>query len=394
MSQPSRRLLLLNIVLFMAMAIAPVTAMFTPWRDVPIYGERGHVARPKLSLASVVDDKFQPAAEAWFQRYLGLTGTWIGADNALLYYFFGETKHGSTVRMGDDNVLFIDEDIDFYNKHGVAVTTPAYVNRLAERLAALQRAMARHGKALVPVIIPSKTTIYRDKISTAWTAELGQPRPTDVATYNALRLALAANGVRYVDGRQMLLDRPEERYVIWGPQARHWSMYAACLVVSEAATLYAQLTGKLRPAQQCELVMKQADPRTDSDFDLLRLANALFIRPTYRDIPTIRYPQPLPDAEKPRVLMVGTSFCWQIGGGFHQSGVWGELYFNFYQSHLYRLADMYEEPIAVDQPLWRAATLGADIIVLDLFESYLMGGTYVDQFLDHAGPRLMAGEKP
>lgn len=378
----------------MAMAMAPVVAMYTRWRDVPIYGERGHVAKPELSLKSVSDDKFQRAADAWFQRYLGLTGTWIGADNALLYYLFGETKHGSTVRRGDDDVLFLDEDLDFYNRHGAAVTTPAYVDELAGRLAELQRQMAKHGKALVPIYIPSKTTIYRDKIPAAWSADLGQPRPSDVSMYNALRLAFAAHGVRYVDARQLLLDRPEDRFAIWGPQARHWSLYAACLAVSEAATLYAELTGKPRPAQRCELALQPADPRADSDFDLLRLVNALFIRPTHPQIATARYPDPPPGAAKPRVLMMGTSFCWQIAGAFHQSKVWGDLYFNFYHSHLYRLIDMYEEPISPKQPLWRAATLGADLIVIDLFESYLSKGTYIDQFLDHSSAHLMSGEQP
>jgi hypothetical protein len=55
---------------------------------------------------------------------------------------------------------------------------------------------------------------------------------------------------------------------------------------------------------------------------------------------------------------------------------------------------MYEERIKQESPLWSEGTFGKDLYLLDLFEGYLMGGGYVDQFLDQAGPRLMAGEQP
>jgi hypothetical protein len=138
---------------------------------------------------------------------------------------------------------------------------------------------------------------------------------------------------------------------------------------------------------------KPTGPSTDHD--LLRLLNALRVFPLYQPVPGAAYATPPPGAGPgPSVLMVGTSFCWALADELRASGLWSAIYLNYYNSFFYRISDMYEERIKQESPLWSEGTFGKDLYLLDLFEGYLMGGGYVDQFLDQAGPRLMAGEQP
>lgn len=383
---------LLNIAAYVVLALLPLTAMLTGWRGLRLNGERAAVSKPKLSFGAVRQERFQPKADEWFQRNLGLAGTSITVDNSILYHVFREAKHGSTVRVGRDGVLFIEDDLNYYNKYGIRITGPDYLDALAIRLAALQRALAAQGKALVPVIVPSKTSIYRDQVPPTWAAELGALRPTDVLTYQALTLALAAHGVRYVDARAFILKRPEPLQILWGPQSRHWSNYTGCLIISEVATAYAELTGKPRPPVTCELAFRKPW-RTSTYLDLLRLLNALRTPSIVRQEPGVAHAPP-PPGPRPSVLMIGTSFCWQLAEELRTSELWSGIYLNYYNSFFYRISDMAEERLKQGSPLWREGTLDKDLYLLDLFEGYLSSGNYIDQFLDQAGPALVAGEKP
>ncbi len=92
--------------------------------------------------------------------------------------------------------------------------------------------------------------------------------------------------------------------------------------------------------------------------------------------------------------MIGTSFCWQLAGQLQQSGHWGEVHLNYYNNIIYPMVAVSEHKLEVGSPVWRTATLDKELYVLDLFEGYLVGGAYVDGFLDDAAAALMAGEPP
>lgn len=387
------RLRPLHVAAYLALTLVPLFAMITGLRGPRFYGVLEEVAPPRLSLGAMRAERFQRTTDAWFQHHLGLRSFSIAFDGGLLYHLFGEAKHGSTVFVGEDDTLFIADDLNYFNKHGGDVTGATYLHELAGKLAALQRALARRGKALVPVLVPSKTSIYRDKVPRQWTAELGEPRPTDVETYHGALLAFAAHGLRFVDARALLTTRPEWRHLLFGPQGRHWTRYGACLVLAEVATQYAQLTGATRPPHDCQLKMEPV-VRSTSDLDLLALMNALFTRPTYVASPISHY-DPAPPGPRPRLAVIATSFGWQLMEQAEHSGRWGEIHLNYYNNTIYSAGDGSSRPLEVGSPLWRAATLDKDVYVLDLFEVYLMKGAYVDRFLEDASAALLGeGEPP
>src|SRR5262249_54805159 len=117
---------------------------------------------------------------------------------------------GSPVRIGLDGVLFSDEDIGFYNREDRQFDQ-GHVDELADRIAALQARLQAEHRALVPVIIPSKTTIYRDKIPDRLARSIGQPRVSDLRLYLAMKRALDARKISYVDARAMFELSTEPR---------------------------------------------------------------------------------------------------------------------------------------------------------------------------------------
>ena len=370
----------LLVLVYLAVAAAPVLAMLLGIEGRPLHGALPPAPRPALSLDAVVAEQYQRELTGWFESHLGLKGTSIALDNAILYHVFRETRFGSTVRLGKDGVLFSSEDLDFYNKHGRWIADPAYVDRLAAQMATLQRWLGDRRRALVPVLIPSKTSIWRDKIPERWKMDLPEPRHADETT-RLFREALARHGVRYVDAIELLRRAPAPRPDLFGPDARHWTIYGACLALRDAATLYAELTGKPRPPHGCELA-RSGRPRHD-DLDLKRLLNARWVYRGYKQLALVRHPPPPPPAAgaRPRLLITSTSFGWMMAFDAEDSGLYDPVHINFYN----RTISGGEGPdveVRPGSPSWRAIVMEADYIVLDLFESYLAGpGSYVETFL-------------
>lgn len=371
---------------YLALAALPVTAMLLGIRGHQLHGVLTPAPRPELEFASVSKEEFQHEFAAWFENRLGFKGTSIAMDNAILYHVFGETKPGSEVRIGKDDVLFLDQDLDYFNRYE-PFPGPAFINQIASQIAQAQRLLAARGKALVPIIVPGKASIWRDKVPDVWSLDLGEPRPTDTGVYDGLVRALDHRRVRYVDMRKTITTSSLPRALLYGADARHWSDYSACLAMDGVASLYAELTGKPRPEHAGVLEMIEAIPSHD-DFDLWRLLNALFVPRAVREIPSARHTPPSPFAPRPNILFVGSSFCTNLMREAAASGLYGPIHFNYYNVAFETWPHSYHKPLERDTDFWREITLDRDLYVLDLYEVYLLPEGHVDGFLRDFLPEL------
>jgi hypothetical protein len=377
------------VAVYIALAVLPVVAMVAGIRGRAVFGALPPAPRPKVELSAIIDEKFQTELVAWFESNLGLKGNSIAFDNGVLYRVFGETKYGAFVRLGKDRILFPHEDIDFFNKNGRWVTDPAYVEKLADQIAMVQRTLRGRGRAFVPVLIPSKTTIYRDKIPERWIMDIPAPRPAD-QTVRLVREALDRRGVVYVNAIDIFRRSFLPREYLFGPDARHWSEYGACLALDAVADRYSELTGKPRPLHRCEPTFSSKKPRRIGEWDLWRVLNASFTRKTVRRMPRAAY-APVANvdpASRPRTLFVGTSFCWTLFFDADDSGAFGTLHYNYY-NQVFIGPDTNRIDLKAGTDTWREITMDKDLYVLDLFESYLAApASYVDLFLTDFMPAL------
>lgn len=378
------------VCLYLAVAVIPFAAMMLKMKDRAVFGSVPPTPYPTPTLATVRSEEYQKAFTAWFESRLGLKGYAVTTDNAILYHLFGETRFGSQVMLGEDGVLFKDEDIAYYNKDGPALPSQDRVDALADQIGALQARLAADGKALVPLIIPSKTTIYRDKIPARWTRALGQPRPSDTRIYEAFRRALDARKIVYVDGREILTTSAHDREMLWGLEARHWSTLGACLAMQEVVRAYGRLTGTAIEPGRCAAKRKW-HPRTHEDYDLWRLLNMWMPpRPT-RNIPSVDYEWPQPASWRPSTMIVGTSFCWSLIRYANDSRLFDKIYMDYYNRTLVEWPANIHTEVHPRTKAWREVFVGKDLYVLDLFEVFLLApDTYVDEFLQQLSEELEA----
>jgi hypothetical protein len=370
------------VCLYVALAALPFVAMKLHAGDHAIAGRLPPAPYPQRSFAALKNETFQRAYTDWFESKLGFKGYAIATDNSILFHLFHETKPGSAVKLGDDGVLFNDEDTAYYNKNGAWLPAPPRVDQLATKIAALQSQLRARGRALVPVLTPTKTTVYRDKIADQWRRPLGEPRPSELTIYEAFRRALIAKHVEFVDARAMLLSGQLARDDVWRPYARHWSDYGACVVMKAVAARYAALTDRAPLPYDCTLA-RQEQPLTHDDFDLWRLLNIWSPPEPDRVEPVAIHSDHSPVAAPPNLLVIGTSFCWNLMRDAGKARVFGTVHMDYYDKTLVPWPDGAWSQVQPGTPEWRRVFLGADLYVFDLFEGYLLSpdDTYVDTFL-------------
>jgi hypothetical protein len=376
------------VCLYLAIAVLPiaVSALALPDRDV--FGALPPAPRPELSADAVRSEDYQKAFTAWFDSHLGWKGRSILTDNAILFHAFHDTKPGLGVMLGDRGVLFETDDLSYYNFDAEHLPLPGAIDARAARIGALQVALRAQHRALVPVIIPSKTSVYRDAIPRDWTRALGDPRPSDVGVYRAMKRALDARGIVYVDARAILTATGIQRDQVWGPDARHWSSYGGCLVMREVVRSYAVLTGTDEAAYDCRPESRWRPPG-DAEFDLWNLLNT-WRPPRIDKYRTWAAHAPPPDgAPRPSVMFIGTSFCWTIMHDAFDSGRFGQMHMDYYDRTLVEWPANIHTAVHPNSPEWRAVFLDRDLYVLDLFETYLHAPDgYVTQFLDEVGGEI------
>jgi hypothetical protein len=371
-----RRLDRIFVCLYIAFAVLPITAMVLKLRDHAIYGSFPPAPSPKLTYKGVRSEDYQKGVTTWFEQSLGLRGWAMFTDNTLLYRVFRETKFGSHVQVGKRGVLFERDDINYFNKSGTQLPDPREVDKLADDIATLQQRLRANHKALVPVFVPSKTTLYRDAVPALWTRDLGDPRPSTVHVYQAMKQALDKRGVTYVDGIALLMSSTEPRDHLWGKQARHFSNYAGCLCVRAELAVYAQLTGTPPIDYPCQLRRHPSDYE-HSDLDLYRLVNAWLLRPdrVARDV----YHAPVPDQpppQAPRALWISSSFGWVMMGDADLSKRFRDLRIDYYNRSVHHAGAGDSFDVHPGDDNWKRVFLDQDLYVLELNETYLTPGDF------------------
>jgi len=374
---------------YLLVAIAPAIGIATRFDNAKINGALSPAKRPAPSFHRFLDEKYQADLTAWFESNLGFRAYSVHADNTLLYHVFGESKQGARVKVGGHGVLYELDDLAYYSKTDPYLPSAETVDAYAAKLAKVQTWVAGMRRGFVPVIIPSKTTIWRDDVPAAWARPLGAVRPTDTRVYEAFKRALDAHGVVYVDARAMLEHSTEPRARLWGHDARHWSAYAACLTMQAVMAKYAQLTHRPPVDYPCPVTMRSDVPDDFVDFDLWGLLNAWAV-PRDPVVPVVAAPAAAPAGARPNALIVGCSFSWTLLRDAERSRALGALYMNYYNKTFVAWPQDVHTPVEPGSAAWNDITLREDLYILDLTETYLFAdGAYSTEFVDQLGEALL-----
>lgn len=370
----------LLVLVYCLIAGLPALATTFHWQGRALVGVLPPSDPAVLTVANFLGEDYQAKWTARFENGLGLKGTSVAVDNTILYHLFGETRLGSEVTIGLDGFLQPSHDVRYRYLSREELPEPRRITGLVDKIAIAQELLRQRNRALIPVIIPAKTSLWPDKIPARW-RHGNAPPASDASIYGAVRNAFERRGVRYVDVRKLFLESREPRERLWVPDARHWSTYGACLAVSQTLLQYRALLGAATPPHPCQLQLIPNTP-DDGHNDLLHVLNVFFVQPAEAWQPSTAFPAAAP-GWKPSVLFVATSFGWELVDDAQRSHAFSAWLFDYYDHTFYSGASLEKRPVRSRTQEWRDAVLDRDIYVLDLFETYLgEKDWYLHQFLD------------
>jgi hypothetical protein len=373
---------------YVAVAVLPAVGLYTRFDDRPIDGVLVDKRRPKLTAKAFLTERYQHDFAAWFENRIGFKGYSVRVDNTLLYHLFDETKFGANVVLGEDGVLYERDDLEYFGKYGPYLPSAATADAFARKVAAIQAWYRARHRDFIPVVIPSKTSVYRAEVPASWRRLVGSPPPTDEHVYRLLLRALDAHGVRYVDARAMIERSTEPRPKLWGIDARHWSSFAACLAMQEVVKLYAESSGRAMPDHPCATTLRVVEPN-HVDHDLARLVNAWGVDEA-AEVPVV---EPLGQARDisgaPTLLITGCSFSWALLRDAHRAGEFRRLEMNYYNQTFVPWPEDIHKPVEPYSAYWNETVLDKDLVILDLTETYAFAeGGYSEVFVDQIAKAL------
>ena len=364
-------LLALHVLVMTVPVLGLALALGAP--DAQLFGTEAPAPRPAFALARWADESLQGDLKKWFESHLGFRGVLVRTDNSLLYAPLGETKPGANVRRGEDGILFIDEDIGYATWRAQDRPTAEVWRALAVQLGRAQRELARRGKQMIVVLVPSKGSLYPEAFGARWSRRQPLAEPTDAFVERTLREAFAAEGVRYGDAIETLRAFPGPREAVYPKAARHWSRVGACLALQDAA----------RPVfdvPSCAFTPRPGNMDGDAEVDLYRLLNTWHLT---EPIPEVLDPisPPAAVAAAPRTLFVGSSFTWMLADVARPFV--REPHFFYYNSSVYDVSTLTPRligPVDPASPDWPHYALEKDLYILEILEGYAHGDMF-PQFL-------------
>lgn len=337
-----------------------LVARITP--DEKLDGVEPPAPFPALSLHSIREESFQKGFATWFEQHWGLRGYAARTDNTIDHVLFHESKN-IWIEVGNDGVIFPVEDVSGY------VNRPSAPNPEADaaaRMHRVQRAMAERNIAVVPVIIPAKTTAYRAFVPSRW-QRAGAFATTDDTIYRPFVRSLTEAGVHFVDARAMMEAEHGAPETYFPRTGRHWRKTFACKVLQRVVEV-----ANLGAPFDCTARIEPHPPRAGEEFDLFRLLDTWETIPTNvtgewfekRDLPALRVP----------TLYVGSSFVWQFLTITRELDVLEPSLFYYYDSRVIdgRTNETLRQ-VDVKSRAWREDTLSRRLIVVGMLESYLPG---------------------
>lgn len=329
---------------------------------------------PEPSWSELFTEKLQSGFTRCFEQRYGGRPTATRLDNSVAYWIFGETPPEKRLRVGTNRVLYIDEQINFYNRQDRPDP-----GAMAAKIKRAQDLLLARGKVFVLMVIPTKTSLWPDDVPEGWRREGSSWARTRSAISDPYVKALEAAGVRFVDGRTSVRSLPRE--VVYAKTGRHLTPPAACTVLEDALALARPLIHDAEvPRIECSFQMRRGAPVAEEDFDLFRLLN-VFSPPPSNAIPIMEpMAEVTPRERRVDAVVVGSSFGWGQVYEAERTHAFRHISYHYYSSLLYDRGGLPSTPLVLGSKAWQDLMASATLFLYPAPEEYLVvdGEAFVD----------------
>lgn len=315
------------VVFIIVLFIPIIVKSFKIIDEKPLNGVYIPTEEPKLTIKSWINGTFQPQQEKYLNENIGLHNTLVKINNQINFSLYLKSTAEKVV-VGKDKYLF---EINY-----IAATTGTdaldlkTINELSDKAKQAQDLLESRGIKMLFVFAPGKGTFYKEYIPDRYFVKGKNP----VTNYSMLKGACITKQINHIDFNSWFLElKGKTKHPLFPKAGIHWSYYGMYLC-ADSLTRKAEIDlGKDIPEiilSNIEVSKEQRNP----EYDLGDLTNLLFPIKTYElAYPTFTYNTS--GKYRPKVLVIGDSFYWNIYYSGIPANVFNSLEFWYYNNKYY-----------------------------------------------------------
>lgn len=290
----------------------PMLLKFTGWQAGALGGVTKSNKHIRLNINTFLDGSFQKQYERSYARRLSIFSTLVKSDNQFSLWVFHQISSNpkSKVILGNKGNLIERSYLTAFNRENVPKQIT--LEKISDQLAKLEKALNKKGKALILLISTNKPAFYPELVPAWYRLEGSQKLPAGIDLFlNAAK----KKGLNPLIARDFLHELEKETDMpLFAATGTHWNQFASCRISSELVSRIGQQLSVAVPELNCSIKGKRKKP-TEQDMDLLKIANLLFPQSLIQPAPlVISRVKKTPDAIRPRLLIIGTSFSGELMG--------------------------------------------------------------------------------
>lgn len=315
-------------VVFLVLLFVPlVVKSLRLINERPLGGVYEKTEKPILNDSTWFSGGYQMQMEKYLNENVGLHNTFIRIYNQIQFSFFSNTT-AEKIIIGKDNYLF--ENNYVFATTGIDYVGEGRIDTMVLKAVEAQNILNELNIKLLFVFAPGKATYFKEYIPERYFNNGN----SSVTNYAVISKMCNEKGINNIDFNSWFLElKGKTEYPLFPKAGIHWSNYGMYLCADSLIKKAEFDMGKDLPdlgITEVELSEEQRDP----EYDLGNLANLLFPINTYE----LGYPKYFYSQEgkyRPRVLVIGDSFYWNMYYSGIPANVFSSLDFWYYNSQYY-----------------------------------------------------------
>lgn len=313
---------------FLALIFLPfIVKTLNLFNEKPLGGAWIPAEKPIFTDSTWFSGEFQQQREKYLNENIGLYKTLVRLNNQLKFSLYKKVNAEKVV-VGKKNYLF--EENYIFATLGKDFVGEEKLKELVEKFKRAQLILEEYNIKILYVFAPGKATFFREFIPEKYYREGVNP----ITNYGTLVKLLNENKIDYIDFNKYFLEiKNKSPYPLFPKAGIHWSTYGMYIAADSIIKKVEKDLGKDLPdimVNEIEISEEQRNP----EYDLGDLINILFPIKTYPlGYPKFSYKKE--NKYRPRVLVVGDSFYWNIYYSGIASNVFNGLDFYYYNSKYY-----------------------------------------------------------
>lgn len=337
----NRRSKIIVFVLFFALLWLPLIQRQTKWfREKELGGVYNKPVKPDFNFDTLLANKFQPDFEKYEDWNFGFRTFLIKIKNSINYLLFDELSVKDNI-IGKDGLIFKISSIE--QTLGMLYGEEKMYQETISKIKFMKDGIEHRGGHFLCIITPTKEKVLQDMLPSYYHDKYRLPNE-----YNTFIEGFKKSDIKFIDFFPYFKKlRDTCKYGVYPKSGFHWSMYSSSYAQDSLVSyLEHEMHRSFPKYRRTGFEISDTARESDNDFEpplnlFFNLGQDQYVYPKYEMVKGTE------NNYKPRVLIIGDSYFWQLKAQHVLKDVFDERsnYWYYFGENSFPIGDVPGVPI-------------------------------------------------